>query len=278
VLDEAESTMGYMWECPDFFTLNGKRVLMFSPQGMQAEGFRNRNLFQSGYLIGEWQPGQRFIRHGEFTEMDHGHDFYAPQSFATPDGRRIVIGWLDMWESPLPEQQDGWAGMLSLPRELSLSADNRLQMRPAKEVESLRGAWFPWPVSTLNNQQTTMVDNCEAMEVNLRWDCARSSAEQYGLRFGDGLRIYVDAQQQRLVLERHYPQYGLCGTRSVPLTAGADLNLRIFFDSSSVEVFVNDGEACLSSRIYPQAPRRELALFAWSGSAALTEAGAWQLE
>ncbi|MFS9542255.1 glycoside hydrolase family 32 protein, partial [Klebsiella pneumoniae] len=262
----------------DFFTLNGKRVLMFSPQGMQAAGFSNRNLFQSGYLIGEWQPGQRFIRHGEFREMDNGHDFYAPQSFATPDGRRIVIGWLDMWESPLPEQQDGWAGMLSLPRELSLSADDRLQMRPAKEVESLRGAWFPWPVSTLNNQQTTMVDNCEAMEVNLRWDCARSSAEQYGLRFGDGLRIYVDAQQQRLVLERHYPQYGLCGTRSVPLTAGADLNLRIFFDSSSVEVFVNDGEACLSSRIYPQAPRRELALFAWSGSAALNEAGAWQLE
>ncbi len=73
--------------------------------------------------------------------------------------------------------------MLSLPRELSLSADDRLQMRPAKEVESLRGAWFPRPVSTLNNQQTTMVDNCEAMEVNLRWDCARSSAEQYGLRF-----------------------------------------------------------------------------------------------
>jgi beta-fructofuranosidase len=152
--------MGYMWECPDFFTLNGKRVLMFSPQGMQAAGFSNRNLFQSGYLIGEWQPGQRFIRHGEFREMDNGHDFYAPQSFATPDGRRIVIGWLDMWESPLPEQQDGWAGMLSLPRELSLSADDRLQMRPAKEVESLRGAWFPWPVSTLNNQQTTMVDNC----------------------------------------------------------------------------------------------------------------------
>lgn len=52
MLDEAESTMGYMWECPDFFTLNGKRVLMFSPQGMQAAGFSNRNLFQSGYLIG----------------------------------------------------------------------------------------------------------------------------------------------------------------------------------------------------------------------------------
>ncbi len=132
VLDEAESTMGYMWECPDFFNPQRQTRSDVFPQGMQAAGFSNRNLFQSGYLIGEWQPGQRFIRHGEFREMDNGHDFYAPQSFATPDGRRIVIGWLDMWESPLPEQQDGWAGMLSLPRELSLSADDRLQMRPAK--------------------------------------------------------------------------------------------------------------------------------------------------
>lgn len=278
VLDEAEKEMGYMWECPDFFALNDRRVLMFSPQGMAAQGYQNRNLFQSGYLLGDWQPGGTFVREGEFVEMDSGHDFYAPQSFLTPDGRRIVIGWLDMWESPLPEQQDGWAGMLSLPRELSLSADRRLQMRPAKEVESLRGAWFPWPVSTLKNQQTMLVEKCEAMEVILRWDSANCSAEQYGLSFGDGLRVYVDAQMQRLVLERHYPQHGLCGARSVPLTAGAPLSLRIFFDSSSVEVFVNEGEACLSSRIYPDAARRELTLFAWSGSASLSEGGAWQLE
>jgi len=278
ILDEAEAGMGFMWECPDFFTLGDKRVLMFSPQGMTAHGFKNRNLFQSGYLLGEWQPGQPFVRSGEFVELDHGHDFYAPQSFLTPDGRRIVIGWLDMWESPLPEQQDGWAGMLSLPRELRLSTDNRLQMRPAKEVESLRQGWYPWPVSTLNNQQISVVENAEAMEVVLNWKTADSTAEQYGLRLGDGLRVYVDAQMQRLVLERHYPQHGLCGTRSVPLTLDRDLTLRLFIDSSSVEVFVNDGEACLSSRIYPDAGQRELCLFAWSGSAALSDGGAWQLE
>jgi beta-fructofuranosidase len=267
-----------MWECPDFFTLNGKRVLIFSPQGLTADGFNHRNLFQSGYLVGEWQPGQPFVPEGEFVEMDRGHDFYAPQSFLTPDGRRIVIGWLDMWESPLPEQQDGWAGMLSLPRELTLSADNHLQMRPAREVEALRGAWFPWPISTLNNQQMTLVEHCDAMEVILQWDCTNSSAEQYGIRLGDGLRLYVDAQMQRLVLERHYPQYGLCGTRSVALNLNDALSLRLFFDCSSVEVFVNEGEACLSSRIYPDAECRELALFAWTGGASLIHGGAWQLE
>lgn len=278
VLDEAEAGMGFMWECPDFFTLGDKRVLMFSPQGMAAHGFKNRNLFQSGYLLGDWQPGQPFVRAGEFVEMDHGHDFYAPQSFLTPDGRRIVIGWLDMWESPLPEQQDGWAGMLSLPRELSLSPDSHVQMRPAKEVESLRQGWYPWPVSTLNNQQIGVAENAEAMEVVLNWKGADSTAEQYGLSLGDGLRVYVDAQMQRLVLERHYPRHGLCGTRSVPLRLDRDLQLRVFIDSSSVEVFVNDGEACLSSRIYPDAGHRDLRLFAWSGSASLSDGGAWQLE
>jgi beta-fructofuranosidase len=162
--------------------------------------------------------------------------------------------------------------MLSLPRELTLSADNRLQMRPAREVESLRGAWFPWPISTLNNQQMTLVEHCDAMEVILQWDCANSSAEQYGIRLGDGLRLYVDAQMQRLVLERDYPQYGLCGTRSVALNLNNALNLRLFFDSSSVEVFVNEGRRA-SAAVYPDADCRELALFAWTGGHRLFMAG-----
>ena len=63
----------------------------------------------------------------------------------------------------------------------------------------------------------TLLERCDAMEVILQWDCANSSAEQYGMSLGEGLRVCVDAQMQRLVLERNYPQYGLCGTRSVAL-------------------------------------------------------------
>lgn len=278
ILDQAEEHMGYMWECPDFFPLGDKYVLMFSPQGLVAEGYQNRNLFQSGYLVGDWRPGQRFVRESHFRELDHGHDFYAPQSFTTPDGRRIIIGWLDMWQSPMPEQQDGWSGMLSLPRELTLSDDNRVLMRPAKEVETLRGSELSWPVSVLKDQQIMVLEKAAALEVSLHWDCANSSAEQYGLSLGEGLRIYVDAQMQRLVVERHYPQYALCGTRSVPIDLRQLLKLRLFFDSSSVEVFVNEGQACLSSRIYPDDDHREIALFAWGGTAELTQASSWQLE
>ncbi|MCS2147848.1 glycoside hydrolase family 32 protein [Scandinavium manionii] len=276
VLAEAPAGMGFMWECPDFFTLNGKQVLMFSPQGMQAQGYKNRNLFQSGYLTGQWQPGDAFSQQSAFQEMDHGHDFYAPQSFLSPDGRRIVMGWMAMWESPMPEQQDGWAGMLTLPREVTLDANNRLQMRPARELENLRQSWLSWPVSTLSNTIMPVMEHCETAEVMLQWDLAASDAEQYGIALEDGMRLYVDNQAQRLVLERNYPQFSLCGQRSIPLPDTAILSLRVFFDSSSVEVFVNDGEATLSSRIYPHA--RQLSVFAWSGNAALKACGAWHLE
>ncbi|MFS9729713.1 glycoside hydrolase family 32 protein [Enterobacter hormaechei] len=276
VLAEAQADQGFMWECPDFFTLNGKQILMFSPQGMAASGYDKRNLFQSGYIVGDWQPGKAFSQQSVFQEMDHGHDFYAPQSFLAPDGRRIVMGWMAMWESPMPEQKDGWAGMLTLPRELTLTDDNRLQMRPVKELENLRQNRTDWCVGELRNEAKWVMEECTAEEVILKWDLTASDAEQYGLTLGDGMRLYVDSQAQRLVLERHYPQYGLCGQRSIPLLLSATLELRIFFDSSSVEVFVNDGEACLSSRIYPQS--RQLSLFAWSGRAVLQEAGAWHLE
>ncbi|MBJ0138112.1 GH32 C-terminal domain-containing protein, partial [Escherichia coli] len=48
-------------------------------------------------------------------------------------------------------------------------------------------------------------------------------------------------------------------------------------DRSSVEVFVNDGEATLSSRIYPQADSRQLSLYAAHGDAILTNGTLWML-
>ena len=85
MLDEAESTMGYMWECPDFFTLNGKRVLMFPHRGCRPKGSATANLFQSGYLIGRVANRAAVLfATAKFREMDHGHGFYAPQASPPP--------------------------------------------------------------------------------------------------------------------------------------------------------------------------------------------------
>ena len=177
----------------------------------------------------------------------------------------------------MPEQADGWAGMLTLPREVTLDAEQRLRMNPVKELESLRGELHVWPVSELHNRTLMVEEQAHAMEVELSLDITRSQAEQYGIALGDGLRVYVDSQSQRLVLERRYPQQGLSGYRSVPLPATDVLDLRLFIDSSSVEVFVNHGEYTLSSRIYPEPNDRQLILFSQNGHAIFTNGHAWPL-
>ena len=108
---------GFMWECPDFFRLNGEDVLLMSPQGVQEDGDKYRNLNQTGYLLGQLDDNNGVFHRGEFFEIDNGHDFYATQTLLTPDGRRVMIAWMNAWDSPMYEKEDGWAGALTLPRE-----------------------------------------------------------------------------------------------------------------------------------------------------------------
>ncbi|MFR5583113.1 MAG: hypothetical protein ACLTLQ_04190 [[Clostridium] scindens] len=49
-------------------------------------------------------------------EIDWGHDYYAPQSFLAPDGRRLIVGWANEWEWMSywkdwgPTYKEGWCG------------------------------------------------------------------------------------------------------------------------------------------------------------------------
>ncbi|MHC8772193.1 glycoside hydrolase family 32 protein [Escherichia coli] len=275
VLAHSAAGKSYMWECPDFFRCGNFHWLMFSPQGMPPSGYRFRNLFQSGVLAGSWKPGSVFALKGGFEELDYGHDFYAPQSTLAEDGRRIIMAWMNMWDSPVPTRSEAWAGCLTLPREV-FERDGRLCQRPVREVESLRKKCQPLSPVRLQGLQL-LTENVQAAELLVTWHTVDSHAEHYGVRLGDGLRLYVDNQAGRLVLWRYYPEEGLDGYRSVELPDTEYLTLRIFLDRSSVEVFVNDGEATLSSRIYPQADSRQLSLYAAHGDAILTDGTLWML-
>ena len=81
---------GYMWECPDLFELDGQWFLAVSPQGIACQ-----NVYGCGYfaLQGDWRTDCTL---SEFHALDDGFDYYAPQSFAAADGRRIQFGWMGM--------------------------------------------------------------------------------------------------------------------------------------------------------------------------------------
>lgn len=280
---------GYMWECPDFFPLRDRKyALVVSPQGIKPNGYNYRNLYHTAYFVGNWAPGSDFIRDSnEFTELDHGHDFYATQSFLAPDGRRIMVAWIDMWERPFPETKEGWSGMLSLPREITLGTDNKIRQNPVREIASLRKNSSLIEKKTLHNEFLVLEKNVTAIEMSITWsskDGESNNAEKFGLRLGDNdyseeasTLLYFDTQSNRLILDRRYPKEGLSGYRSVSLTNCSHFSLRVFFDHSSIEAFVENGVSTMSSRIYPKSNQRVLTLFAENGYAFLEKAEWWIL-
>ena len=129
----------------------------------------------------------------------------------------------------------------------------------------------------LKSSVQQLSENAQATEIILQWDLSHSDAERFGITLGDGLCLFVDKQTQRLFLNRDYSAYGIQDSRSVVLPEGNLLELRVYIDRSSVEVFVNQGEKTLSSRIYPQPDKRALSLFAEKGQAMLSQGDSWTL-
>ncbi len=121
IIDCCNNRYGKMWECPDFFTLKEKQVLIVSPQFMSAneEGLEFHNGNNSIYFTGTYDREARELPEEEARSVDCGLDFYAPQTVETEDGRRVMVGWLQSWDNYMTPEDFAWSGMMTIPRELS---------------------------------------------------------------------------------------------------------------------------------------------------------------
>ena len=140
VFAENDGRLGLMWECPDFFMLDGKAVLLVSPQDMLPQDFEYHNGNGTVAFIGHLEDdGKRFVPETDHA-VDYGIDFYAPTTILTPDGRRVMIGWMQNWDACQNAGRKDllWYGQMSLPRELFLRS-GRLYQRPIRELEEAAG-------------------------------------------------------------------------------------------------------------------------------------------
>ena len=251
VMAKCDGNQGFMWECPNLAEIDGKDVFIFSPQGVKPENNKYLNLHQSGYMLGKLDYETGIFQHEEFNLLDFGFDFYAPQIMQTPDGRCIMIGWLNMWENEMPEQADGWAGMLSVVRELHI-CDKQLLTPPAKELIQLRGESRTIPHCIFTEACQLVKSPETASELIIDFSLQTDTAFSLLLRSSvQGKIIFsYDNYTGRCSLKRTYADYNLSGERETLISIQDNLNLRIFFDKSSIEIFINNGEAVFSTRSY----------------------------
>jgi beta-fructofuranosidase len=114
---------GEMWECPDFFPLDGKHLLIYSTERVVK------------YLLGSYHD--RTLHPETMGGIESG-SYYAARTMTNTGERRILWGWLTEGRTVEAQRAAGWSGVMSLPRELKLLG-SQVQMRPAAEVERLRG-------------------------------------------------------------------------------------------------------------------------------------------
>lgn len=248
VLAESNGTLGYMWECPDFFELDGKFILLFSPQGVKPDGDKYNNLYQTGYIIGSFDyETNKFTPEIDFKELDHGHDFYATQTLDdTETGRRVLIAWMDMWEQYYPERQDGFTGLMTLPRTLRL-VDGNLIQKPIASVEAATGkVVFNGPAK--NNKYIKLNNNAGVINVkapkNEKFELLISSQNT-----ANSVTLSYDPTASTVTLNRGGDD-GVRRTQWVP--KGDSLIWSVYVDASSVELFCGEGEVTFSSRFFPE--------------------------
>lgn len=251
LLEEREE-LGYMWECPDLVRLGNQDVFLFSPQGLQEDGYRFRNIFQTGYYTGRFEA-ERFQKDkNSFDELDRGFEFYAPQTFDMPDGRVLLLGWMGTMEKEkeeaLPTMKEGWVHHLTIPRELRVNAEGKVLQTPALEL--MRFFREENVVSgkdlTIGRKESFLLEVLNEHE-----------AQRIRIRVSSDVELKLE--DRWFTVERISWLDGKKEIRQVPLPLGLK-DLKIIGDHTSLEIFINGGEEVFSLRCFDDDSDRMISL------------------
>ncbi|MBD2872525.1 glycoside hydrolase family 32 protein [Paenibacillus arenilitoris] len=274
---------GVVWNCPDFFSIGGKDVLVVSPAVWPGN---LKEVRKTMYYIGRMDYETGVFEPETDGDIDFGDDFYAPQTLIDGNGRVILLGWMDMWFNPMPTKAYGWAGAMTLPREVILRPDGKLGYRPLAELESLREKRLHHSSHSLTSGSKRIAGADGAMlEIELVFDVAASDAGRFGLKVrqsangAEETAVLYDRYRRELTVDRSRAGQVTASPKPCPVGPDPDgrLSLRVFLDRSSLEVFAGDGEAVMTSRIYPDGGSLGLSLFCEGGGASLPSLTVWQL-
>lgn len=258
LVGELETDMkefGYMWECPNIIKVNDDRyAFLFSPQGLEAEEFKNQNIYQSGYVIGNLDfKVPQLKNHSEFKEIDMGFDFYAPQVF-THNDKNIMIGWVGMpdKDSEYPSGENGgWMFPLTLPRVLEYK-DNVLYQKPLKEVENLREKQIV-SVKDLDINEYSLDLDFRNIEIDLELLLEESTFIDFKFIFRDEyINLTYNKENGVCVIDRNNMKLGGKGIRKFKLNVDKTLKLHMFIDNSVMEIYYQEGLETTTLMYFPK--------------------------
>jgi len=276
-----------VWECPNLVQLPVEN----SEDGLRKWVFIvsvGGEVTEEQYFVGEFD-GVTFIPDELTNEplwVDAARDFYASNvwsSVAPGDTRTIWLGWFISLVYAAIQPTDPWRGSDTIPREIFLreTPDGSLCLgqRPVEELESLRGRSFSFNSLTTDELQRLIAASNtrgNTLEIVLEFE-PEVTVEEFGVSvLGNGqyeTRIGYTSIDGSVYLDRSNSGDPVMTTEyfSTPVALQDNLlELHIFVDWSSVEVFADNGCATFSVRVYPPQGSDLISVYSTAGETRVT--------
>lgn len=218
-----DDSIGNMWECPDYFEVDGQGIVTISPEHFYDHEIGYTAI--AAYMPVTFENGKITIT-GKCELVDLGKDIYACQSNFDKNGVATQIGWMRM---PIPETDGKWIGMYTCPRIFEYK-NNHLFTHPHPNFKNA----FSIPCGDFHSKEARKI------EVTLQ-DQSSINIGGYVISYKDGYlhadRSNVFPTNRKIEVNFTTPKLEHC-------------ELEIYTDLHLIEIFINDGEYVLSNIVY----------------------------
>ena len=262
--------------CPNMFKLGDKWMLLCLAHTQQS------NAKGCSYYLGHFEDGKYLPEtHGRMNFHNDTRNifiltFHAPESMLTPDGRRIMWAWLQCDAVP--------TGIQSLPRELELSEDGQLRIKPLTELKSLRYNEVSKENITLTSNSDYRFTEPEGKAVEFKVKFKAPLPEEFGVSFltdpSDNNGVTITAGKNRSDLdisEKHGEDIDVINP-AFQLKENEDLTLRVFIDNTVVEIFINGRQAAAVFTYGYWRENPNISLFTRDEEVLVSELKAWNIK
>jgi len=263
---------GGVWECPDLFLLpvegteEERWVMTISINPGAPNGGSGTQ-----YFVGDFDGKAFTSDQKETLWLDYGTDNYAGVTYNnTPNNRRIFIGWMSNWEYARQTPTEVWRSAMTLPRTLSLVSTEegiRLRQQPLVELQSLEtGTEVAMQEVPSSSERDAVFTALQQSKISLR-----STSDNFHLVLsndsGDELVYKFNQKTGSVLVDRiqsgvtdFNPEFGN-RQHYMPLASQQEvLEVELYMDQSSAELFINQGMGAMTSQVFPRSPYTKMTI------------------
>ena len=277
-----------VWECPDLFELpvtgtqEKKWVLICNINPGGPFGGSATQYFTGSFDGKTFKVDTDASGNVPTKWLDYGKDHYATVSWSDTPGRRTVIGWMSNWQYAAEVPTLQFRSANTLPREMGVfKVDDQyyVSSKPSPELDALRGkiTHNAKRIQVGKRAHTVSLpqENDGICEILMNVDAKRSKQLKMTLanKAHEKVTIIYDVEKETISFDRtqsgivDFSQDFPAVTVTPTYENDGSVNLRLFIDRSSMELFEQEGRFVMTNLVFPTSPYTTLSFQAEEGSA-----------